>query len=79
MLKQALEKLKTLLRDDSGVAMAYTVLVSLFIFMLCFSSYAMAANIRQRMELQQSCDAAAYSGAVDQADMLSRLAELNRA
>lgn len=79
MLKQILEKLKTLLRDDSGVAMAYTVLVSLFIFMLCFSSYAMAANIRQRMELQQSCDAAAYSGAVVQADMLSRLAVLNRA
>ena len=71
--------LKRLLYDDSGVAMAYTVLVSLFIFMLCISTYAMTENIRQKMELQNACDAAAYSGAVIQADMLSRIAILNRA
>lgn len=71
--------LKKLLYDDSGVAMAYTVLVSLFIFMLCVSTYAMTENIRQKMELQNACDAAAYSGAVVQADMLSRIAVLNRA
>lgn len=65
--------------DDSGVAMAYTVLVSLFIFMLCVSTFAMTENIRQKMELQNACDAAAYSGAVVQADMLSRIAVLNRA
>ena len=70
---------KKLLYDDSGVAMAYTVLASLFIFMLCVSSYAMSENIRQKMELQNACDAAAYSGAVVQADMLSRIAVLNRA
>lgn len=71
--------LKKLLYDDSGVAMTYTVLVSLFIFMLCVSTYAMTENIRQKMELQNACDAAAYSGAVVQADMLSRIAVLNRA
>ena len=71
--------LKRLLYDDSGVAVAYTVLVSLFIFMLCISTYAMSENIRQKMELQNACDAAAYSGAVVQADMLSRIAVLNRA
>ncbi len=70
---------RKLLHDDSGVAMAYTVLVSLFIFMLCVSTYAMSENIRKKMELQNACDAAAYSGAVVQADMLSRLAVLNRA
>lgn len=79
MLNGAKLTLKKLLYDDSGVAMAYTVLVSLFIFMLSISTYAMSENIRQKMELQNACDAAAYSGAVVQADMLSRIAVLNRA
>ena len=67
------------MRDESGVAMAYTILAFSFFFMLCVSVYAMAENVRQKMELQNACDAAAYSGAVVQADMLSRLAVLNRA
>ena len=79
MLIGAKITLRKLMYDDSGVAMAYTVLVSLFIFMLCVSTYAMSENIRQKMELQNACDAAAYSGAVVQADMLSRIAVLNRA
>lgn len=79
MLTGAKITLRKLLYDDSGVAMAYTVLVSLFIFMLCVSTYAMSENIRKKMELQNACDAAAYSGAVVQADMLSRIAVLNRA
>ena len=79
MLKQAYIKFKSLIYDDSGVAMAYTIMVFLFFFMLCVSTYAMAENIRQKMELQNACDAAAYSGAVVQADMLSRIAVLNRA
>ncbi len=79
MLKQAYIKFKSLIYDDSGVAMAYTIMVFLFFFMLCVSTYAMAENIRQKMELQNACDAAAYSGAVVQADILSRIAVLNRA
>lgn len=79
MLKQAYIKFKSLIYDDSGVATAYTIMVFLFFFMLCVSTYAMAENIRQKMELQNACDAAAYSGAVVQADMLSRIAVLNRA
>ena len=79
MLKQAKIKLKSLIYDDSGVAMAYTIMVFLFFFMLCVSTYAMTENIRQKIELQNACDAAAYSGAVVQADMLSRIAVLNRA
>ena len=79
MLIGAKITLRKLMYDDSGVAMAYTVLTSLFIFMLCASTYAMTENIRQKMELQNACDAAAYSGAVVQADMLSRIAVLNRA
>ena len=79
MLKQMKIKLQTLIYDDCGVAIAYTIMVFLFMFMLCVSVYAMAENIRKRMEMQNLCDAAAYSGAVVQADMLSRLAVLNRA
>ena len=79
MITGAKLTLKKLLYDDSGVAMAYTVLVSLFIFMLCVSTFAMTENIRKKIELQNACDAAAYSGAVVQADMLSRIAVLNRA
>ena len=79
MLNHAIMKLKQLIYDDSGIAMAYTVLVFLFFFLLCASVAAMTENIRQKMELQNACDAAAYSGAVVQADMLSRIAVLNRA
>ena len=79
MLNQAKIKLKSLIFDDSGIAMAYTIMVFLLFFMLCVSAYAMSTNIRQKMDLQYACDAAAYSGAVVQADMLSRLAVLNRA
>ena len=79
MLKQAKLKLQDLLYNDSGVALAYTLVVFLFFFMLCVSCYATAENIRQKIELQNACDAAAYSGAVVQADMLSRIAILNRA
>lgn len=79
MLDQAKRKLKMLIYDDSGVAMAYTILVFLCFFLFCASVAAMTENIRQKMELQNACDAAAYSGAVVQADMLSRIAVLNRA
>ena len=79
VLETVKRKLQELIRDDSGVAMAYTVVVFLFFFMLCASVYAMTENIRQKIDLQNACDAAAYSGAVVQADMLSRLAVLNRA
>lgn len=79
MLKQAKMKLRQLFIDDSGIAMAYTIVAFLFFFLLCMSVYAMAENVRRKMELQNACDAAAYSGAVVQADMLSRIAVLNRA
>ena len=79
MLNQARIKLRQLLFDDSGVAMAFTIVVFLVFFLLCASVYAMTENIRQKLELQNACDAAAYSGAVVQADMLSRIAVLNRA
>ncbi|MEG1979558.1 MAG: pilus assembly protein TadG-related protein [Victivallaceae bacterium] len=59
--------------------MAFSIMVFLLFFMLCVSVYAMSENIRQKIELQNACDNAAYSGAVVQADMLSRIAVLNRA
>jgi|GEM_PF-4149308 len=79
MWTQAKIKFHTLLFDDSGIAMAYTIVTFLVFFMICISTYAMSENIRRKMELQNACDAAAYSAAVVQADMLSRIAVLNRA
>ena len=79
MLKQAEMKLRQLLFDDSGIAMAYTIMAFLVFFMICISTYAMSENIRKKMELQNYCDAYAYSRAVLQADILSRIAVLNRA
>ncbi|MBR2441367.1 MAG: hypothetical protein IKB25_14310 [Lentisphaeria bacterium] len=79
MLNHVKNMTKKLIFDDSGIAIAYTVMASLFIFLICVSTYAMSENIRQKIEMQNACDAAAYSGAVVQADMLSRIAVLNRA
>ena len=49
MLKQAKIKLRQLLLDDSGIAMAFTIMVFLVFFLLCVSVYAMTENIRQKM------------------------------
>ena len=59
MLNHIKLTLKKLVKDDSGVAIAYTVMVLLFIFLLCVSSYAMSENIRKKVVLQNACDAAA--------------------
>ena len=43
------------------------------------SVYAAGETVRQRMELQNAADAAAYSGAAVQADTLSRVVCINQA
>ena len=68
-----------LLRDDSGVALVFTIAAFLFLFVLILSVYSVGENIRRKEELQNACDAAAYSAAVVQADGLSRMAVINRA
>ena len=68
-----------LIGDDSGVAFALTVTVAVVIFLFGFSVYAVGETVRQRIELQNAADAAAYSGALVQADTISRVAVINKA
>ena len=73
------QKMTELGRDESGVAFAFTVTVSLIIFLFGFAIYACGETVRQRIELQNAADAAAYSGALVQADTISRVAVINKA
>ena len=66
-------------RETEGVALVFTLGVFLFLYVLCCGVYSVGEQLRQKMELQNACDAAAYSAAVVQADALSRMAVLNRA
>lgn len=72
-------KMMELGSDESGVAFAFTVTVSLIIFLFGFAIYACGETVRQRIELQNAADAAAYSGALVQADTISRVAVINKA
>lgn len=79
MLSELNNFCRRLWRDDSGVVLAYTVIVFLTLFVVACSVYAVGEHIRQRIELQNAADAAAYSGAIVQADTLSRIAAINKA
>ena len=68
-----------LAREDRGSALVFTIGVFLFLFVLVLSVYSVGETIRRKTELQNACDAAAYSAAVVQADALSRMAVVNRA
>ena len=71
--------LRHLWRADDGVALAFGITFFLLVFLLGMSVYAVGETARQRLELQNAADAAAYSGAVVQADTLSRVACINQA
>jgi hypothetical protein len=79
MLKEANSFCLRLWKDESGVVLALTVVVFLMLFVMACSVYAVGETIRQRIEVQNAADAAAYSGAVVQADTISRVAVINRA
>ena len=66
-------------KDESGVALLLTLAVFLMLYLLCCGVWVTGETIRRRIELQNACDAAAYSAAVVQADALSRMAVVNRA
>lgn len=65
--------------DESGVALAVTILMFSLLFLSFASVYAIGTATREKIHLQNAADAAAYSAAVVQADTLSRLATINRA
>jgi hypothetical protein len=79
MLKAVNRAALRLWKDESGVVLALTVVVFLTLFMMLSAIFAGGETIRNRMELQNAADAAAYSAAVVQADCNSRLATVNRA
>ena len=72
-------RLKTLCCDESGVALAFSVVVFLFLYLFGMGIYAVGDTVQKRIKLQNAVDAAAYSGAVVQADALSRIAVINKA
>ena len=78
-LAEVLALLKGLGRDERGFVVMTVLCVFLFLFVLCCSIYAVGETVRQKIRLQNACDAAAYSAAVVQADGLSRMATVNRA
>ncbi|MBO4526545.1 MAG: hypothetical protein J5743_02880, partial [Victivallales bacterium] len=79
VLDIACERLGNLRRDDSGAALIITLGVFMFLVMVTGGVYAVGENVRQKIELQNAVDAAAYSAANVQADILSRMATVNRA
>ena len=79
MTMRMLKKIGSILKDESGAALVVTVSVFLFIYLAILGVYAIGMNVRNRIHIQNACDAAAYSAAVVQADALSRIATLNRA
>ena len=79
MIRILKQKMIQLAGDESGVALVFTLTVSLIIFLFGFAIYAVGETVRERMELQNAADAAAYSGALVQADTISRVAVINKA
>ena len=68
-----------LAREESGVAVVFTLGAFLFLYVVCLGVVSVGAQVREKAQLQDACDAAAYSAAVVQADGLSRMAVVNRA
>ena len=66
-------------RDEGGVALMLTLSVFLLLYVACAGVYSIGETVRQKIELQNACDNAAYSAAVAQADGLGRMAMVNRA
>ncbi len=79
MKRILIQRIRELACGESGVACAFTVTVSLIIFLLGFAIYACGETVRQRIELQNAADSAAYSAALVQADTISRVAVINKA
>jgi len=73
------KELSRLHREESGVALMLTLSVVLLLYVLCAGVYAVGETVRQKIEMQNACDTAAYSAALVEADGLSRMAMINRA
>lgn len=79
LLKMLADEFLRLRREESGVALMLTLSVFLLLYVVCAGVYSIGETVRQKIELQNACDSAAYSAAVAEADGLSRMAMINRA
>lgn len=66
-------------RDEDGAALVITLAIFFLMYLGCMGVYAVSMAVKERIQLQNAADAAAYSAAVVQADTLSRIATINRA
>ena len=73
------DKMFRLGRDEDGAALVVTLAIFFLMYLGCMGVYAISMAVKDRIHLQNACDAAAYSAAVVQADTLSRIATINRA
>ena len=79
MMRTLLKKLVRLGQGEDGAALVVTLALFMFMYLSCAGVFAIGQTAKNRIHLQNACDAAAYSAAVVQADTLSRIATINRA
>ena len=79
MTRVLLQKLIRLGKGEDGAALIVTLALFMFMYVSCAGIFAIGQTAKNRIHLQNACDAAAYSAAVVQADTLSRIATINRA
>ena len=70
---------RELVHDKSGAALALTLAFVLPMYLTVIGIYGVGEMVRNKIELQNAADSAAYSAAVVQADYLSRMATVNKA
>lgn len=68
-----------LAKGNSGAALALTLAFFLPVYLTVIGIYGVGEVVRNKIELQNAADSAAYSAAVVQADYLSRMATINKA
>ena len=68
-----------LARGTSGAALAITLSFVMPVYLMVIGIYGVGEIVRNKIEIQNAADAAAYSAAVVQADYLSRMATVNKA
>ena len=66
-------------RREDGAALVMTLAVFMLMYFVCIAVFSVSTQVKEKIHLQNACDAAAYSAAVVQADTFSRVATINRA
>ena len=72
-------RIKELICGNKGAALAITLSFVMPVYLMVIGIYGVGEMVRNKIELQNAADAAAYSAAVVQADYLSRIATVNKA